>query len=360
MNCYEANMIVHIFTNDGSYNYSFLKFYESNFQIGNELFIFRSRSSGTAAFGSEVLQRTIYIHGTLKIITQLLPRLLRAKKIYFHYLPIGPSLYLFFIFQQLLKKSVWILWGGDVYYHFYRPKNLQSDIYEFIRCRIIKKIPSIACFVKGDYDLVKKIYHSTADYTYAVYPLMIDFDSLDKLPSSSNTETVILAGNSADRSNAHFEIMDILSRFGDESMKILCPLSYGDELSYVASVEKKGKELFGERFVAYKEYIDPNQYGKILNGVDVAIFNHQRQQGLGTLLSLLYRGTKVYVRSDTTSFTTLTGLGLVLFDVQTLYTQNFNEFISMDNTAKRINKEVIRREFSREKFVEIWTNLFAS
>ncbi len=158
-------MEVHIFTGEGTYNQSFIKFYENNFELADQLFVFRCRPEGKYQYGGELKKRILYVENSSKFITKLFFKLLTADKIYFHYFPVGPSLYFWYGFKFVLKKATWILWGGDLYYYKYRSRDMRSNIYEFLRKGILKKIPHIACFIKGDYELVKKIYHSKADYT---------------------------------------------------------------------------------------------------------------------------------------------------------------------------------------------------
>ena len=58
-------------------------------------------------------------------------------------------------------------------------------------------------------------------------------------------------GNSTDTSNCHFEMFDLLLPYKDEDILIYCPLSYGPYTAYGDSVIKRGKELFGEKFVEH-------------------------------------------------------------------------------------------------------------
>ncbi len=152
--------------------------------------------------------------------------------------------------------------------------------------------------------------------------------------------------------------MEQLERFKDLNIKIICPLSYGGENNYVREVEDYGKKLFGNKFIPLKNFIPPGEYAKILREVDVALFNHKRQQALGTVLSLLYVGAKVFIRVETTSFDALSRLGLKLFPIEELGKLDFNDFIFIDNETKASNKKAVGREFSNENYVRIWKNLF--
>lgn len=352
-------MEIHIFTSEGTYNHSFIKFFENNFELNNQLFVFRCKPEGIYEYSSELKKRILYINNSTKFIFFLFYKLIKADKIYIHYFPVGPSLYFWYLSKFLFKKTTWILWGGDLYYYKYRPKNFQSDVYEFMRRSILKKISKIACFIKGDYELAKKIYNSKASYAYVVYPIPIDFGYIDSLKIQPDANFItILLGNSSDPSNEHIALINVLKKYKDFNIKIICPLSYGGEVEYAKSVEEYGRNIFGSKFIALKDFIPPEEYAKIIKGIDVAIFQHQRQQGLGTILSLLYTGAKVFIREEITSFATLSQMGLKLFPIDEVNELDYNSFIHLDDETKLTNKNVISREFSNENYVKIWKNLF--
>ena len=358
-------MNIHIFTSEGSYNQSFIRFFESSFSLDDSLFIFRSKPENKYNYSDNLRKRIAYIDNGYKFIFRLLPRLFSAGKIYIHYLPVGPSLYVFYAFRFLLKKAVWVLWGGDLYYFKYRPKNFRADVYEFLRRGIIKKIPVIACFIKGDYEIAQKVYHTKARYRYVCYPMPTDFPYLAELKKNALRKTgsgghakTILVGNSAADTNQHIEILNILSKFKDRDLKVICPLSYAVEDEYVQSVLNCGNRIFGSNFIPLLEMMSPEEYSNLLDSVDVAIMNHQRQQGLGNVLALLYLGKKVYIRKDTTPFGYLSDLGLGIYNTLDLSNATFEEIFSMDELLKASNAAIIDKEFSRENFVAVWKNLF--
>lgn len=350
-------MNVHIFNGEGLYKKSFLEFMDSHFNLENNIIILRNPQGFNK---SDYVQNEniILVEGSVKYFTVLLKKLIIAQKIYLHFLPPSVSLIFWFVFQNLLKKTIWILWGGDLYYHVDRPKNLLSGFYEFLRKRIIKKIPMIACFIKGDYELAKVFYKSKADYCYVIYPLPIKFSDIEKINFNLDKDhKTILIGNSASPANHHIEILNSLLRFKDEKIKIICPLSYANENGYAEKVIAIGSAIFGNRFGAITEIMSPNDYKLILTDVDVAIMNHMRQQGLGNVLSLLYLGKKVYIRRDTTPYSYLTSLGISLFDTKMINQQDFKSFTSFDENSGNQNKNILANEFSVDNYIKIWENL---
>jgi len=350
-------MNVHIFNGEGLYKKSFLEFIDSNFDLSENLIVLRSSHNYDKCLYKQN-EHIVIIKGSIKYFTVILPLLIKAKKIYIHFLPVSISLIFWFIFRGLLKKTVWILWGADLYYYYDRKKTLLTDFFEFLRKRIIKEVAVIACFIKGDYELAKECYKTKAEYCYTIYPLPIKFSKLIELKKNSKKSTKkILIGNSASPQNYHIEILNMLSKFSEEDIKLICPLSYANVDSNAQEVIVHGSAIFGDKFESILEIMSPDDYQLILSDVDISIMNHRRQQGLGNVLSLLFLGKKIYIRSDTTSYRYLKSLGISIFDTKEIEYQNFNMFKSFDTSFADQNRIIINREFSSDNYKKIWSNL---
>jgi dTDP-N-acetylfucosamine:lipid II N-acetylfucosaminyltransferase len=273
-----------------------------------------------------------------------------------------------FFHKSLLKKSTWVIWGADAYYNFdvnYSLKGfklfVKSRIKRFMKRFVIRNLDSIACLVKGDYDYVKDYYKTRAIYKYVFYPNPVDIDILDSLKQTDLKEGEckrILVGNSAAPTNRHVEILESLKAYGG-NFEILCPLSYGDK-QYAQSVIDIGKRLFGDRFIPLTDFLDARSYAEVLNSVDVAVFNHMRQEALGNIFALLYLKKKVYIRSETTHWKTLKDLGVTLLDTNLILKGKADLLAPLEEVYAERNREVIRREFSEENCARLWANLFDS
>lgn len=351
-------MIVHIFTSEGLYPDSFLRFYEKHFPLEDRLFVFRSKPSGKYIYSSKLKSHIVYIDNSSKFLSKLLLKLIAAEKIFIHYFPVGPSLYLWYSLGFLLKKATWIIWGGDLYYFQNSEKTLKTHIYEFLRKGALKNIRRIACFIKGDFELAKKIYSPDAKYTYVCYLIPTDFDYLETLEfkseGSANSHKV-LVGNSASKSNNHYEIIEKLSSYKD--IEIVCPLSYGNVNGYAENLIDYSKSIYGERFIPVVEMMEPKEYSNLLNDIDVAVMNHSRQQGLGNVLSLLYLGKKVYLRKDTTPFSYFESIGVRIFDTLEIEKEDPQSLFEFPDEDRKRNREIIKKEFSEENYIRLWTNV---
>lgn len=353
-------MFIHILTSENAYHINFIQFIERYFPIQNHKFIFRS-----TRFNKSNYNETTSIESWPSYISLLrsLPQLIRAQKIYIHYLPYGPSLPFWAVYSMFSSKLVWVYWGGDIYAFKEKDKNIKGWFYELCRRIIIKNLKNISGFLREDFEVIKKVYRAKADYTQIIYPIPVDFSMLEKALMESqptnNTVKTILAGNSADPSNNHIELFKLLEGFKAENIEIICPLSYGPDKAYTAKVIGEGERIFGEKFKPLTQFLDKTEYSKILLQVDVAIMNHQRQQGLGNLSSILWLGKKVFVRSDTTSFSYFKSAGITVFDTLNIKNLSYESFIAINPYDAIKNKTVVLNVFSDKHYIELWSNLFS-
>ena len=348
-------MFIHIMTSENYYHISYIQFIERNFPTEDHQFIFRSK-----IFKKSNYKATTSIKAKPNFISLFLfiPKLIRAKKVYLHYLPYGNSLPFWVMFSLLSKKLVWIFWGGDIYIYSEKNKSLKTRFYESCRKIIIRHLKNIAGFLTEDFELIKRVYKTKAVYTKAIYPLPINFSDLSINNPKKGKTIQILVGNSADPSNNHFELLNQLAVYKDEDILLICPLSYGYYNEYLSKVKEEGFRIFGDKFKPLLEFLSTSDYGKILETVDIAIMNHQRQQGLGNLISVLWLGKKVFVRSDTTSFNFFKSEDITVWDTLEIKNLSFESFISLNPNDAIKNKTLVLSAFSEQRYKELWNNIF--
>jgi len=217
---------------------------------------------------------------------------------------------------------------------------------------VIKKMGYCITYIKGDYELAQKWYGAKGEYHECfMYPSNL-YKKYNIKVKEHGTINIQL-GNSADPTNNHIEVLEKLTKYKDENIKIYTPLSYGDE-EYAKSVIIKGKELFGEKFVPLVEFIPFEKYLEFLSEIDIAIFAHKRQQAMGNTITLLGLGKKVYMRSDTTPWQLFNDIDVKVFDVDDIRIDVIDEEIKKENQKK------IREYFSEENYLKQLQNLFES
>lgn len=135
-------------------------------------------------------------------------------------------------------------------------------------------------------------------------------------------------------------------------IKIIVPLSYGSP-EYAQIVADFGRNRFGEKFIPLMEFISFEKYIEMLAEIDIAIFNHARQQALGNTITLLGLGKKVFMRTDVVQWSLFEKIGVKIFNVDTLNLE------LLDAKTKRKNMEVVEKYFSEEKLIKQYEEIFS-
>jgi dTDP-N-acetylfucosamine:lipid II N-acetylfucosaminyltransferase len=351
-------MKVHLFASENLYTYAFIRFLEKNFDISSSLFVFRRSLGFSFDYPASVKDKIIFAESNAAFLRNVIPLLKRSEKFFFHQLPYGPSLFLWFLYRRLLRKSTWIIWGGDVYIHKQGKDSIKAAVYENLRRKIIPVIPVVASFIPGDFEVVRKVYKSDARYLPSAYPIPVDFMDKNVKPPEDPAQAVrlVLVGNSGSESNNHIDALDQLAFLKHLDLKLVCPLSYSGNADYINSVIKRGREIFGDKFEPLMSMLGTDEYLDLLSGIDIAVMNHERQQGLGNILPLMYFGKKVFMRSSTTTYSFLKELGCAVFDIESVKDHE-GEFLQTNSAELLKNRDIISTLLSEKRYVSLWTTI---
>ena len=167
-------MQIHIFTRESLYSTSLIQLLEKKMDLSDHIFVFRKINPKMHSNDVETHIKEVYASNYRSLLIHILPMLLKAKWIYFHYLPYGPSLILWALFPSIIKKSTWIIWGGDVFIYKEKNRSKMTRFYEFLRRLIIPKYPEIASFIEEDAREAMEVYSSTAEYIPILYPIPLN------------------------------------------------------------------------------------------------------------------------------------------------------------------------------------------
>lgn len=275
----------------------------------------------------------------------------KSEKICLHGLFNSSVMLFLFIFRKLLKKSNWIIWGGDLYCYKNRKNKLINKIWYNIEDYVKSNFHGYITHVQGDYELAKEWYGAKGKYYNCfIYPSNLYKEFL--IRELRKEYIYIQIGNSADLSNNHFDILKKLEKYKIEKIKIYCPLSYGD-MEYAKKVIKEGKKIFKDNFIPLTKFMEYDKYLEFLSKIDIAIFAHDRQQAIGNITSLLSMKKTVYLKGSVTTYKMLKDLGIKVKD--------FNKFENLEKFNDDIlekNKEIIKKRFSEKRLVQDLKNIF--
>ena len=77
-----------------------------------------------------------------------------------------------------------------------------------------------------------------------------------------------------------------------------------------------GDKLFGNSFFPITTYLPKEEYFRLLEKVDVAIFGQRRQEASGNIIQLLRNGVKVFLRNDNTLLNYYRTRGYIIFSFE--------------------------------------------
>lgn len=282
----------------------------------------------------------------IKYILSMVFAIQKAEKIILHGLFVQWHLMLLSLMPWNLKKCYWMIWGGDLYTHKLSKRSLGWWKSELFRRFVIERIGHFITHIEGDYRLAQQWYGAKGEWHECfMYPSNLYQEA--RTLSSPHDGISILLGNSADPSNNHIEVLEKLKSYAGENIKIFCPLSYGDQ-SHAQRVSDYGESLFGVKFVSLRNYMPLEEYNELLAKIDIAIFNHNRQQGMGNTTTLLGMGKKVFIRNDVTPYMMFKNLGVKVYPVNNL------ELNKIDSGVALANSVAIKSYFSIDRLKAQW------
>lgn len=150
----------------------------------------------------------------------------------------------------------------------------------------------------------------------------------------------ILLGNSAALTNNHLDLLELLSSLNIErGRKVICPLSYGSH-RVKKSVTKKGKELFGDDFIAINEFMPFNEYSALIMSCSHIVMGHKRQQGAGNIAQGLASGARVIMNDESVLLLRYRRLGFIVHSLTELKENPALIVQAATVEEKRINYEI--------------------
>ena len=305
-------LIVHIFNDQKKFSLGFFRFLKENgFDLSDTKVWHYGKESGE--FGQYGVKprfiRNWFVpfgHG------RMYRDLKQADRIVIHSLASPFLIGVLRMNRKLCGKTWWVIWGKDLYlYRLAEKKSLPLRMYERFRKPVIRDIAHIVTALPGDYELAKLWYGVKADYTPCpmLYPHCIDYGESARARQAQGKLTLML-GNSASRTNEHEEAIRILAQQQESLKTVYCPLSYGGPRKYAEQVSAYGREMLGGIFEPLLSYIPFEEYRRIWDSTDAAVYNQKRQEALGNIYSLIMMRKTVYLRPGTSTADYMASIGV--------------------------------------------------
>lgn len=348
-------MILQIFNNQVKFSKGYFKMlHDYNFDLDEQiLFHYGKKISYFQDLGLKTyfLKSWFLPFGHFK----LLYNMFKSDKIIVHCLASPFVLLLLLLFPKLNSKVYWVIWGKDLYfYHLSNKKNIFHKIYEIFRRNVFKKIETIVTIFEEEYLIAKKWYNVQGKNIECniLYPYCID-NSISPLDSDNRKSKFnILMGNSGSKTNRHIEAMQKLVKYKNTINKIYCPLSYGCNKKYRDKVTKEGNLLFGDIFIPLVDFIEFEEYKKLLKSIDIAIFNNNRQEALGNIYSLIFQAKTIYLCPNNATMDFFRRIGLQVFDYN-----NFDELKLLPQNLLEHNQQTLKKYINTDLSVKKWKEI---
>ena len=265
--------------------------------------------------------------------------------------------------RSWMNRLVIILWGADIYNHYFiltsgdRRLHLGDREIERKKKKLLEHCRFYMTFAAPDYDFACKLYNCRGKQFDCLYPSNVDAEYLDailgKARNAGSGKTRVLLGNSATKTNQHIEALNKLSKYKGY-IQIICPLSYGD-FYYRDAVITHGNALFGTDFIAVTDYFLPEEYATLLYSVDIAVFNNNRQQATANIEILAYLGKKIFIRSDTSMWGHyVVRDGCAFSDAIAIGQESFDAFRQIADESVRKNHDYIKKVWNIDYVASLW------
>ena len=219
-----------------------------------------------------------------------------------------------------------------------------------LRQEFLKRINGLFHWNKFDVQIINETYQVDVKQLYFSYSVGSEA-IMPKKNSCENDKIIIWLGNSATATNNHLDILHQLKTIRISKIEILCPLNYGDS-EYAQHVVSEGNKLFGKNFKPILDFMQRDDYYRLMDQVDIAIMGHNRGQAGGNILAFLKKGKKVFLKSKSSIFQFYLSKELKIFSLDSLWESPLNQLkkpLSSDEQDQnfRLIKDIIENDDKR-------------
>ncbi len=257
------------------------------------------------------------------------------------------------IFPFLLRKSVWVMWGSDIYGNKIRTRNTYT-LSERVRRYLARRIPRSISIMPGDGKYAIETFSMQGKNRYIPYALAGISLPADSKWREQKRYVRVLVGNSAAPWNNHLQILHALEAVDKKSFHYYIPLSYGDS-AYAEHIIQEFKHSFPGRVHPLMQFMSLPDYIRYLALMDVLVFAHDRQAALFNIQLALRMGKKVFIKSSVSTWKQYVNIrGYSLFAFEGIAESDDDEFISFDPGDREKNMMLSQEWFDESDIIRKW------
>lgn len=296
---------------------------------------------------------------------------LQVSRVYIHFLS---SSIAYILHKTNLKKKpcYWIMWGADFYglpafsQQYYLPKSkpfawknngLKSKLIQFLGLPSSKYVMNIFkdidFFVgyKEEFALTQMaLQHNMKFIPWEYY---FNIEELDVPPINQGQGTILL-GNSDDPMNNHLDSLEKLEKVISSNQKIIMPIA-GANISYSNKLKEYQRKSKAD-LVLVEKFMNKDAFFDMMSEVSYVVYGHLRQQGVGTIIPLLFAGKKAFLWDANPLKGILTRWGLNISSLDTLSSEEI-KLMSPNEVEKQ--RKALRKVLSVKSDKERWSKILS-
>ena len=255
--------------------------------------------------------------------------------------------------KNIIHKSIWMVWGGDLY-DFKSGKKYLDFFYK----KFVENLGGILVAFPGD----REIIYNTFNYNGKIYegyygpPTNLGVLKYNAKQLNKNNYITIMIGHCAIESLNHIKYLKMFLKFRNNNIKIFLPLNYGD-LNYAKKVVKYAKDNYNEdKLIILNKKIQLDVYLNYLYNVDICVLDEIRQIALGNLFVLLANDKSLYLNPKGVMYKYWKSIGLNIKSVnEIIEIKTLENLVFKPNNSKT---DYIKNYSSDEVFLKMWKDLF--
>jgi len=234
---------------------------------------------------------------------------------------------------KLAGKCSWLPWGGDLYWATTTPRTLKRRLHRGLFRHAVSHFAELLTYLPADEEVARQV------LSYIPVGTSNPADSL-----------CVFVGNSATPSCLHNDAFEALLPIRERGAKIYCALNYGDA-DYRRQTIDEGHRLFGSNFIPLTQWMHRCDFEVFLSQMDIGVFAHERQQGMGTAIAMFGLGKRVLLRAGTSQAEYFKGIKLSFGFLDE------PDFSSLSPGDAERNRSVIRQHHSAASYLDSWKTI---
>jgi hypothetical protein len=255
---------------------------------------------------------------------------------------------------SLLKRISLIGWGIRDFHVKGEKEGLKRSIISLIHQSTISKMRNLISLSQGDY-LITKEYFPDSNCVQLNY--IMDYSDNIVPIESTNNKIAIMISHSGWEHNNHLKTFNLISKYKNENIDIICPLAYGNK-DYIKEVIRNGESIFGKKFKYFTNLKPKEEYIELISSIDIYMTSANIQTGIFAVIVALDAGKKIYITGNLLN--SMDHKGFVTMDIETVKKMSFSHFSKpLTERDIRINRKAVKQHFKiNDDLIKKWNEIY--